>query len=64
MMVDEYSEDRNSIAHDAQFFTSVSIALSNSYRFTSQEWDRPSWADICYKLLELLKDRPLIFKTI
>ena len=52
MMVDEYSEDRNS------------IALSNSYRFTSQEWDRPGWADICYKLLELLKDRLLIFKTI
>ena len=28
------------------------------------EWDRPGWADICYKLLELLKDKPLIFKTI
>ena len=31
--------------------------------FTSQGWDRPSWADICYKLLELLMDMPLIFKT-
>jgi len=46
------------------FLTSISIALSNRYCFTSQEWDRPGWADICYKLLELLKDRPLIFKTI
>ena len=64
MMVDEYSEDRNSIAHDAQFFKRPSIALSNSCRFTSPEWDRPGWADICYKLLDLLKDRPLIFKTI
>ena len=25
MMVDEYSEDRNSIAHDAQFFLNVRL---------------------------------------
>ena len=32
--------------------------------FYTQKWDWPGGAGICYKLLELLKDRPLIFKII
>jgi len=45
----------------------LNVCLHNSVQqlsFYVTEWDRPGWVDICPILLELLKDRPLIFKTI